>query len=152
MIHVEQIGTCAYHFGACRGRGARVVRRRMESVSKPRGHALKSLDISQTRTEAIVRYNSAALPARLLLDAREEHRLAHERTTAALRDPLTLATDAAALIRASCLLRSQLMDLLGTPTRPRGESIRRRPIDAPGIPTDALEIAPATPPPPPPTP
>jgi hypothetical protein len=104
----------------------------------------KSLSRRGSRGAAVVAYNTACLPARLLLDAREEHRLAHARAKDALSSPETPPADALALVRASIALRAQLMDLLGTPTRPRGETPRRRPIEA-GIPTEALEIPPEAP-------
>ena len=94
----------------------------------------------------------ATLPARLIEDARAEASDLHARARRMIADESAPAGDVASIVRAAVAVRAQLADLLGVATRPRGESIRRRPIDAPGIPTDALEIAPATPPPPPPTP
>lgn len=116
----------------------------MDASTYQANAAPKSLSRRGSRGAAVVAYNAACLPARLLLDAREEHRLAHGRATDALADAKTPPADVVALVRATIALRAQLMDLLGAPTRPRGEAPRRRPIDV-GIPTDPLEIPPEAP-------
>lgn len=63
------------------------------------------------------------MPARLMLDARDECRRLHERIVAdvATGEPAAVA----ALVGAAVKVRSQLLDLLSLPTRPRGESRRR---------------------------
>ena len=116
----------------------------MDVITRQAKVGPKTLLQSRTRGDAVVAYNTACLPARLILDAREEHRLAHARAKNALADAETPPADALALVRAAVVLRSQLMDLLGAPTRPRGEAPRRRSIDV-GIPTDPLEIPPEAP-------
>ena len=113
--------------------------------SRP-GPAPKSLSYRTARAEQMVGVAIATLPARLIEDCRAEAAALHARARRLIGDDAAPVADVAALVRACVAVRAQLADLLGVATRPRGESPRRRPIDAPGIPTDALEIAPPAPP------
>ena len=117
----------------------------MDAVTlQPKVHP-KNLTRRAARAAHAERVAVSCLPARLIEDARAEAAALHARARRLIEDDAAPVADVVGLVRAAVAVRAQLADLLGVATRPRGEPPRRRPIDAPGIPTDALEIAPPAP-------
>lgn len=100
----------------------------------------KSLARRTHRAMIVMETQRVTMPARLMLDARDECRRIHERIVAdvATGDPAAVAS----LVKAAVALRSQLLDLLSLPTRPRGES-RRRLLTLP--PSDVSTVEPLPP-------
>ena len=105
----------------------------------------KSLSYRTARAQHMQAIAMATLPARLIEDARAEAAGLHARARRLIEDDAAPAADVVAIVRAAVAVRAQLADLLGVATRPRGETPRRRPVDVPGIPTEALEIPPEAP-------
>jgi hypothetical protein len=85
------------------------------------------------------------LPARMVIDAREEATGLHRRIVAITQDPAASPEALATLpnlVGAAVRLRSQLLDLLSLPTRPRGESRRRLLTLPPGDVSDVQPLPP----------
>lgn len=100
----------------------------------------KSLARRTHRALVVMETQRVTMPARLMLDARDECRRLHQRIVAEIPagDPAAVAS----LVKAAVALRGQLLDLLSLPTRPRGES-RRRMLTLP--PSDVSTVEPLPP-------
>ena len=90
--------------------------------------------------EAIVHTQRVTVPSKLIVQARAEAFALHERVRAEI--PTGEPAAVASLVKAAVALRSQLLDLLSLPTRPRGES-RRRLLTLP--PSDVSTVEPLPP-------
>lgn len=99
----------------------------MPSLSKwTPGMGSKALSVREHRSNAVMHTQRITLPARMVIDARAEATALHGRIVRACAsaDPADLQA-LPALVGAAVKVRSQLLDLLSLPTRPRGESRRR---------------------------
>ena len=100
----------------------------------------KSLARRTHRAMIVMDTQRVTMPARLMLDARDEARRLHDRLRESI--PTASPADILALASAAVKVRSQLLDLLSLPTRPRGES-RRRMLTLP--PSDVSTVEPLPP-------
>lgn len=100
----------------------------------------KALLRRQHRALVVMDTQRVSTPARLVLDARDEARRLHDRLRESI--PTASPADILALASAAVKVRSQLLDLLSLPTRPRGES-RRRLLTLP--PSDVSTVEPLPP-------
>jgi len=132
-FHVEQPVGGRAEPGRNPGQGVRLC---MDTITHP-GHdwgvptldhkvpsgSHKSLARRTHRAMIVMETQRVTMPARLMLDARDECRRLHDRIVADVATGDAPAV--AALVKAAVALRSQLLDLMSLPTRPRGESRRR---------------------------
>lgn len=116
----------------------------MPSLSKwTPGMGSKALSVREHRSNAVMHTQRITLPARMVIDARAEATALHERIVRACASANPAEFQAvAALVGAAVKVRSQLLDLLSLPTRPRGES-RRRLLTLP--PSDVSTVEPLPP-------
>lgn len=103
----------------------------------------KSLNVRERRASSVMETQRITLPARLVLDARGEAFALHDRIVRACQstDPADFAA-LPAVVGAAVKVRSQLLDLLSLPTRPRGEPRRRLLTLPPGDVTDTEPLPP----------
>lgn len=107
------------------------------------GMGSKALSVREHRSNAVMHTQRITLPARMVIDARTEAAALHGRIVRACAsaDPADLQA-LPALVGAAVKVRSQLLDLLSLPTRPKGETRRRLLTLPPGDVTDAEPIPP----------
>jgi hypothetical protein len=117
---------------------------RMPSLSKwTPGMGSKALSVREHRSNAVMHTQRITLPARMVIDARAEATALHGRIVRACESANPADLQALpALVGAAVKVRSQLLDLLSLPTRPRGES-RRRLLTLP--PSDVSTVEPLPP-------